>query len=59
VRQRLDWETYGGAQLLGIMGVVVIAHGASSRVAIANALVMARDSADRDLPGRLAVELAL
>lgn len=59
VRQRLDWETYGGAQLLGIKGVVVIAHGASSRVAIANALVMARDSADRDLPGRLAVELAL
>jgi fatty acid/phospholipid biosynthesis enzyme len=39
--------------------VVVIAHGASSRVAIANALVLARDSADRDLPGRLAVELAL
>jgi len=59
VRQRLDWETYGGAQLLGIKGVVVIAHGASSRVAIANALVLARDSADRELPGRLAVELAL
>jgi len=59
VRQRLDWETYGGAQLLGIKGVVVIAHGASSRVAIANALVLARDSADSDLPGLLAVELAL
>jgi glycerol-3-phosphate acyltransferase PlsX len=58
VRERLDWETYGGAQLLGIKGVVVIAHGASSRVAIANALVLARDSADRDLPGKLAVELA-
>ena len=59
VRQRLDWETYGGAQLLGIKGVVVIAHGASTRIAIANALVMASDSAARDLPGRLAVELAL
>lgn len=59
VRERLNWETYGGAQLLGIRGVVVIAHGASSRVAIANALVLARDSADRDLPGKLAVELAL
>ncbi len=57
VRQRLDWETYGGAQLLGVKGVVVIAHGASSRVAIANALVLAGDSADQDLPGRLAVEL--
>ncbi|MEX2250512.1 MAG: phosphate acyltransferase PlsX [Acidimicrobiia bacterium] len=59
VRERLDWETYGGAQLLGIKGVVVIAHGASSRVAVANALVLARDSADRDLPGRLALELGL
>ena len=57
VRQRLDYETYGGAQLLGVKGVVVIAHGSSSRVAIANALVMARDGAERDLPGRLAARL--
>jgi glycerol-3-phosphate acyltransferase PlsX len=58
VRQRLDYETYGGAQLLGVKGVVVIAHGSSSRVAVANALVMARDGAERDLPGRLAARLA-
>ncbi len=58
LRQRLDYETYGGAQLLGVKGVVVIAHGSSSRVAIANALEMARDGAERDLPGRLATELA-
>ncbi len=57
VRERLNWETYGGAQLLGVKGVVVIAHGASSRVAIANALVLAGDSADQGLPARLAVEL--
>jgi phosphate acyltransferase len=58
LRQRLDYETYGGAQLLGVKGVVVIAHGSSSRVSIANALEMARDGAERDLPGRLAAELA-
>lgn len=58
LRQRIDYETYGGAQLLGVKGVVVIAHGSSSRVAIANALEMARDGAERDLPGRLATELA-
>jgi glycerol-3-phosphate acyltransferase PlsX len=57
VRERLDYETYGGAQLLGVSGVVVIAHGTSSRVAIANALSMARDGAERDLPGRLAARL--
>lgn len=58
VRERLDWETYGGAQLLGVRAVSVIAHGSSTRVAIANALVMARDGAERDLPGRLALQLA-
>ena len=58
VRERLDYETYGGAQLLGTRAVVVISHGASSRVAIGNALRMARDGAERDLPGRVASRLS-
>ena len=58
VREKMDWETYGGAQLLGVKGSALIAHGSSSRRAIANALVMARDSADADLPGRIASALA-
>ncbi len=58
VKARLDWETYGGAQLLGVKGVAVIAHGSSSRVAISNALVMARDAAESDLPGKLTELLA-
>jgi glycerol-3-phosphate acyltransferase PlsX len=57
VKRRLDWETYGGAQLLGVRNVAVIAHGSSSRVAVANALSMASEGADRDLPGRLAMLL--
>jgi glycerol-3-phosphate acyltransferase PlsX len=57
VRRKLDYETYGGAHLLGVKGAVVIAHGASSRVAIANALVMASDAAGQDLPGRMATRL--
>ncbi|MGH8914627.1 MAG: phosphate acyltransferase PlsX [Acidimicrobiia bacterium] len=58
VRERLDYETYGGAQLLGVKGVVVISHGSSSRIAIANALGVARDGADRHLPGRLTERLS-
>ena len=58
VGEMLDYETYGGAQLLGVKSVAVIAHGSSSRVAICNALVLARDGAEGDLPGRLAAELA-
>ena len=54
VQQRLDPETYGGAQLLGVRSVVVIAHGSSSRVAISNALSLANEGADQDLAQRLA-----
>lgn len=54
VREKMDWESYGGAQLLGVRGSVLIAHGSSSRRAIANALRMAYDSADKDLPGLIA-----
>jgi phosphate acyltransferase len=41
LRERLDPETYGGAYLLGLRGLVVIAHGNSSRTAIANAITLA------------------
>jgi phosphate acyltransferase len=57
VRDKLDYETYGGAQLLGVKGVTVIAHGSSTRIAISNALVMASEGAERDLPGRIAEQL--
>ncbi len=54
----LDYETYGGAQLLGVRGVVVISHGSSTRVAIANALQLASDAADHELPERLAAAVS-
>ena len=57
VKALLDHETYGGAHLLGVNSVVIIAHGSSSRVGIANALVMASDAAESDLPNRLASQL--
>lgn len=57
VRERLDYESIGGGHLLGVNGVVVIAHGASSRKAIANALRMASDAADRDLAGTISARL--
>lgn len=57
VKHRLDYESFGGAHLVGVRGVVVISHGSSSRVAISNAVAMADDGADRDLVGRLASRL--
>lgn len=58
VREHLDYETYGGAQLLGVKGVVVIAHGSSSRTSICNALVVAMDGADKGLPDQVASMIA-
>ena len=38
MRARIDPDTYGGAYLLGLRGLSVIAHGNSGQVAIANAI---------------------
>jgi glycerol-3-phosphate acyltransferase PlsX len=53
VRRRLDPETYGGAYLLGLRGLVVVAHGSSSRVAIANAIRLAARGVEHDIVKRL------
>jgi glycerol-3-phosphate acyltransferase PlsX len=42
----LDPETTGGAILLGVRGVSIIAHGSSSEIAIANAIRTASELAD-------------
>jgi phosphate acyltransferase len=54
LRDRLDPDTYGGAYLLGLRGLAVIAHGNSSRRAIANAIRLAARGVDNDVVGRLA-----
>ena len=45
----LQYEEYGGANLLGVNGVVVIAHGRSDALAIKNALRVARAAAGSSL----------
>jgi phosphate acyltransferase len=57
LRHRLDPDTFGGAYLLGLRGLVVIAHGNSSRTAIANAIRLAARGAENDVVGRLAARL--
>jgi glycerol-3-phosphate acyltransferase PlsX len=57
LRARLDPETYGGAHLLGLRGLVVIAHGNSSRRAIANAIRLAARGVEHDVVGHLAERL--
>jgi glycerol-3-phosphate acyltransferase PlsX len=53
LRERLDPDTYGGAYLLGLRGLAVIAHGSSGRTAIANAIRLAARGVEHDVVGRL------
>src|SRR5207248_3434990 len=58
LRTRLDPDTYGGAYLLGLRGLAVIAHGDSSRTAIANAIRLAARGAEHRVVERLSEQLA-
>ena len=53
LRARLDPDTYGGAYLLGLRGLVVIAHGNSNHRAVANAIRLAAHGAEYDVVARL------
>ena len=47
-RRRVDYSEYGGAPLLGVKAVTIVAHGRSNAKAIRNAVAMAyRFAADR------------
>ena len=57
MRTRLDPDTYGGAYLLGLKGLAVIAHGNSGRRAIASAIRLAARGAENRVVERLGESL--
>jgi glycerol-3-phosphate acyltransferase PlsX len=57
LRTRLDPDTYGGAYLLGLRGLAVIAHGNSSRTAIANAIRLAARGVEHNVVDHLSERL--
>jgi glycerol-3-phosphate acyltransferase PlsX len=59
LRNRLDPDTYGGAYLLGLRGLSVIAHGNSSRTAIANAIRLAARGVEHRVVNRLAERMVV
>jgi phosphate acyltransferase len=58
VRDSADPETYGGAYLLGLRGLAVIAHGNATRKGIANAIRIAARGAEVGVVARMAERLA-
>ena len=55
--RRADWREFGGALLLGVNGVAVIAHGRSDARAIYNAVRVARDAVDRAIVSTIAAAI--
>jgi glycerol-3-phosphate acyltransferase PlsX len=56
--EQVDPEGVGGAHLLGTEGVVVIAHGSSSRIAISNAIGLAAEGVGDGLVDKISAGLA-
>jgi phosphate acyltransferase len=54
----LDYSEYGGAPLLGVKGVSIICHGASTPNAIKNAVRVAVQSVEADLSRHIGAEFA-
>jgi len=57
LRARIDWREFGGAPLLGINGIAVIAHGRSDARAIMNAIRVTREAVDAQLVGKIRAEV--
>ena len=49
IRKKTNYEEYGGTPLLGVNGVCIIAHGASSPLAIKNAIRAATESIKHEI----------
>jgi glycerol-3-phosphate acyltransferase PlsX len=58
LRTRLDPESVGGAYLLGLRGLAIVCHGASSRRAIASAIALAERGVEERVTERTGAALA-
>ncbi len=56
--QSLSPDTYGGAVLLGVDGVCIIAHGSSTAEAISNGIGVARDMVEHDVVSEIRAAIA-
>lgn len=54
IKKKLDASEYGGAPLLGVNGVVIIAHGGSNAKAIYNAIRVAKEGVQQNFVQEIA-----
>ncbi|MGE5507911.1 MAG: phosphate acyltransferase PlsX [Chitinophagales bacterium] len=58
VKARMDYSEYGGAPLLGVRGISIIAHGSSDARAVYNAVRVAAEAVGKNITGRIEASLA-
>jgi phosphate acyltransferase len=58
LKEKSSYETYGGSPLLGVNGVVIIAHGSSSSLAVRNAIRVALETVENQVNPRILEALA-
>jgi glycerol-3-phosphate acyltransferase PlsX len=51
LRTKLDYREFGGGPLLGVNGIVIVAHGRSDAYAIRNAIRAAKQAAEKNIVG--------
>lgn len=57
LKKKIDYEEYGGAPLLGINGVSVVAHGKSKEKAIVNAIRIAKESVETEMISKISTAI--
>jgi len=57
IKKRIDYEEYGGAPLLGINGVSLVAHGKSKQKAIASAIRTAIESVETGMINKISTAI--
>jgi glycerol-3-phosphate acyltransferase PlsX len=58
LKEKSSYETYGGSPLLGVKGVVIIAHGSSTALAVRNAIRVAMETVENRVNERIEESLA-
>jgi phosphate acyltransferase len=57
IRDKTNYEYYGGSPLLGVDGICIIAHGASTPLAVKNALRVAAESIEQQVNPHIVEEI--
>ena len=56
---KMNYEAYGGAALLGVNGITIVSHGRSSFKAIANAILVAQKNAKEEINKTISEKLKI